>query len=137
MRVRVKANAKLWKYRRDTCSGKGRELDSMHVEYSEPLSPPGFFLGKLRTGFMRYTGWMDVLVRVFVYISEKYRARWKSEVTATKEQRTPQAGSTTTSTERRAYLTAHFTAARNPAARIYFIDFRGMRLTHSAVVSQA
>ena len=42
-----------------------------------------------------------------------------------------------TSTERRAHRTAHFTAARNPAACIYFGAFRRMRLTHSAVVSKA
>ena len=40
----------------------------------------------------------------------------KSKVTATKEQRTAQASRTTTTTERRAHRTAHFTAARNPAA---------------------
>ena len=117
--------------------GGERELDSMRVEYTANLSPPGFFLGKVRTGYMPYIGWMDVQVRFFVYFSKTYRARWKKQVTATKEQRPAQAGCTTTTTERRAHRTAHFTAARNPAACIYFIAFRGMRFTDSAVVSKA
>ena len=36
---------------------------SMRVEYSEPLAA-WIFLGKVRTGRMRYIGWMDVLLRV-------------------------------------------------------------------------
>ena len=66
-------------------------------------------------------GWMDVLVRVFVYFSKTYSVHVGKAVTATKEQRTAQAGCTTTTTERRAHRTAHFTAARNPAACMYFI----------------
>ena len=61
----------------------------------------------------------------------------KSKVTVTKEKRTTQAGCTTTTTERRAHRKAHLTAARNPAACIYFIAFGGMRFTHSAVGSKA
>ena len=81
--------------------------------------------------------WMDVLVRV-LFISEKNIVDvGKSKVAATKEQREAQAGCTTTSTERRAHRTAHFTAAKNPAACIYFSSFRRMRFTHSAVVSKA
>ena len=73
-----------------------------------------------------------------LFISQKHIVHvGKSKVTATKEQRTAQAGCTTTTTERRAHRTAHFTAARNPAACIYFIAFRGMRFTDSAVVSKA
>ena len=52
----------------------------------------------------------------FVYSQNNVVAVGKSNVTTTKEQRTPQAGSTTTSTERRAHHTAHVTAARKPAA---------------------
>ena len=101
------------------------------------LSPLGFFLGKVRTGHTRYTGWMDMLVRVW-FISEKNIVDvGKSKVTATKEQRTAQAGCTMTTTERRAHRTANFTAARNSAAYIYFIAFRRTWLTHSAVVGMA
>ena len=32
----------------------------MRVEYSEPLAP-WVFIGKVRTGHMRYIGWMDVM----------------------------------------------------------------------------
>ena len=108
--------------------GRGLELDKVCVWSTANLSPPGFFLGKVLTAYMRYMGWMHVLVRVFVYFSKTYIVHvGKSKVTATKEQRTAQAGCTTTTTERRAHRTAHFTAARNPAACIYFIAFRGMR----------
>ena len=53
--------------------GKGGELDKAN------LSPPGFFLGKVRTGSIRYREWIDVLVRVFAYFSKTYRARWKKQ----------------------------------------------------------
>ena len=60
----------------------------------------------------------------------------KCTVTATKAHRRAQAGWTSTTTRRRAHRTALFTAARNPAACIYFSAFRRMRLTHSTVVSK-
>ena len=61
----------------------------------------------------------------------------KSEVTTTKEQRPHRkSGRATTTTERLAHRTAHFTAARKPTACIYFGAFRRMRITHSAVVSK-
>ena len=78
-----------------------------------------------------------MLVRVLFYFSKKYRGLWKKQVTTTEEQRTKQAGCTTTGTEERAHGTAPFTAARKPAACIYFSAFRRMQLTHSAVVSKA
>ena len=65
---------------------------------------------------MRYIGWMDVLVRVLFISGKNIVDVGKSKVTATKEQRTAQAGRTTTTTERRAHRIAHFTAAKNPAA---------------------
>ena len=80
---------------------------------------------------------MDVLVRVLFVSRKSIVDVGKSKVTATKEQRTTQAGGTTTSTERHAHSTAHFTVARNPAASIYISAFRRMRFTHSAVVSKA
>ena len=81
---------------------------------------------------------MDVLVHIVLFISKKKIVTvGKSKVTTTKEQRTTQAGRTTTSTEGRARRTTHFTAARKPAACIYFSAFCRMRLTHSAVVSKA
>ena len=80
---------------------------------------------------------MNVLVRVLFYFSKKYRGLWKKQVTTTEEQRTKQAGCTTTGTEERAHGTAPFTAARKPAACIYFSAFRRKRFTYNAVVSQA
>ena len=99
---------------------------------------PGFFLGKVRTGHMWYIGWMDVLVRI-LFISPKIAvAVGKGKVKTTKQQRTEQqAGCTTTTTERRAHRAAHFIAARNPAACIYFSTFRWMRLAHSTAISEA
>ena len=80
---------------------------------------------------------MNVLVRVLFYFSKEYRGLWKKQVTTTEEQRTKQAGCTTTGTEERAHGTAPFTAARKLAACTYFSAFRRMQLTHSAVVSKA
>ena len=114
--------------------GRGEELDKVCVQGTANLSPPGFFLGKVRTGHMR---WITVFVRV-LFISQKNLVPvGKSKVKDNKEQRTTQAGCTTTNTEGRAHRTAHFTAAGKPTACIYFGAFRRMRLTHSAVVSKA
>ena len=84
------------------------------------LSPPEFFLGKVRTGHMR---WMDPLVRVLFVSQKQIVAVGKSKVTTTKEQRTTQAGCTTISTGTGAHRTAHFTAT------VYFSAFRRMRRT--------
>ena len=73
----------------------------------------------------------------FVYFSKKITGHWKRTIQTTKEQRTVQTACTTTGTERRAHRTAHFVAARNPAACIYFSAFRRMRLTHNALVRKA
>ena len=81
--------------------------------------------------------WTNVLVRVLFISQKNIVAVGKRKVTTTKEQRTTQAGCTTTSTEGRAHSAAQFTAARKPAACMYFSAFRRMRLTHSAVVSKA
>ena len=53
----------------------------MRVEYREPLAAWIFlfFLSEVRTGYMRYMGWMDVLGRGFVYFSKTYRARWEKQ----------------------------------------------------------
>ena len=113
--------------------GRGGEMDSMRVEYSEPLAPWIFPRQVTHGSYAVHR--VDGCARTrFVYFSKKYRGRWKSKVTATKEQRTVLAGCTTTSTERRAHHTA---LTRNPAACIYFSTFRQMRFTHSAVVSKA
>ena len=86
---------------------------------------------------MRYIGWMDILVRVLFISPQNVVDFGKSKATSTKEPRTAQAGCTTTSTERRAHRTAHFTAARNPAACIYFSACARVRFTHRAVISKA
>ena len=104
----------------------------MRVEYSEPLAA-WIFPGHGTHGSCA----MDECARTcFVYFSKKIVAVGESKVTTTKEQRTTQAGCTTTSAEGRAHLTAHFTAAKEPPACIYFSAFRRMRLTHSAVISK-
>ena len=60
---------------------------------------------------------MDVLVRVLFVSRKSIVDVGKSKVTATKEQRTAQTGGLhNDTTKRRAHRTAHFTAARNPAA---------------------
>ena len=113
---------------------RGGELDKVFVQSTANLSAPGFLLGKVRTGHMR---WMNVLVCVLFISQESIVAVGKSKVTSTKEQRTTQAWCKTTSIEGRVHRTAHFTAARKPAACIYFSAFRRMRLTHSTVVRKA
>ena len=85
---------------------------------------------------MRYIGWMVVLVRVLSISGTNIVDVGKSEATATKEQRTAQAGCPTTSTGRRAHRTGALTAARNPAACLYIGAFRRMRFTLSAVVNK-
>ena len=81
--------------------------------------------------------WMNALVRVLFISKKNIVTVGKSKVTTTKVQRATQAGCTTTSAEGRAHRTAHFTAARKPAACIYFSTFRRLWFTHSAVVSKA
>ena len=114
--------------------GRGGELDKRDAcrVRTANLSPPGFFLGKVRTGHLRYIRWVDVVVRVLFISPNIIVAVGKSKVTTTKEQRTAQAGCTTTSTERRAHRTAH--CLQQPGN---FSAFRQMRFTHSAVVSKA
>ena len=107
--------------------GKGGELDKAN------LSPPGFFLDKVRTGHMR---WMKVILRV-LFILKIRRGSWEKRSHANKRTTKDHAGCTTTSTDGRAHRTAHFIAGRDPAACIYFRDFRPMRLTHRAVDSKA
>ena len=58
---------------------EGEESWTVSVWSTANLSPPGLLLGKVRTGYVRYMGWMDVLVRVFVYFSKTYRTRWKKQ----------------------------------------------------------
>ena len=79
-------------------------------------------------------GWMDVLIRVFVYFSRKlYRARWKkqshgkniTEQHRQAAQRPPQSG----------VHTAQHTSQQPGIGQPAFA-FRGMRFTHSAVVSE-
>ena len=76
---------------------------------------------------------MDVLVRVLHISQKQIVAVEKCEGTTAKEQRTTQAGCTTTITERGTHLTAHLTAARNTTACIYFSVFRRMPLTRTAL----
>ena len=77
---------------------------------------------------------MNVFVRV-LFISQKIiEAVGKSNVTTTIEQRTTQAGCTTSSTEGCAHRTAHFTAAGKP---LHLFQRLRMQLAHSAVVSKA
>ena len=80
--------------------GRGiRELDIMRIEYSEPLAAWIFPMQGMH-GYVRYMGWMDVFVRVFLSFSETYRARWKkqsqqqrkSEQRRRAAQRPPQSG---------------------------------------------
>ena len=49
---------------------EGEESWTVRVQSTANLSPLGRFLGKVRTGHMRYIGWIDVLVRV-MSISDK------------------------------------------------------------------
>ena len=126
--VRVKDNAKWWKKSRHTCSGKGRRFGLSRAAWT--------FLGKVRTRHMRHTSWVDVLKSVLFIYQKPIEAVGKSKDT-TKEQRTTQAGCTTTSTERRARRNAQFTKASKPTASIYFSVFRRIRLTHSAIVCKA
>ena len=67
----------------------------------------------------------------FLFVSEKsiVAVGKKNKVTTTKEQRTAQAGCTTTRTERRAHRTAQLYSSQDPAACIYFGAFRRMRFT--------
>ena len=95
--------------------GRRGELDSMHVDYNEPLA--AWIFPRQVTHGSYAVHRVDGCTRArFVYFSKKNRRRWKNKVTATKEQRTAQARCTTTSIERRAHRTAYVTAARNPAA---------------------
>ena len=114
--------------------GREGELVSMRVAYSEPLVA-WIFPRQVTHGsysIHRVDGCARTRV---VYVSSKFVVNVeKSKVTATQEQRTTLAGCTTTSTDRGAHYTAHFTAAGNPAACIHFSAFRRMRFTDSAVV---
>ena len=119
--------------------GRGiRELDSMRVEYSEPLAAwifprqgtHGLYAvhgvdGCARTRFCLF-------LKNISYTLEKARLRQQknSEQHRQAAQRPPQSGVHT------AQHTSQ-TVARNPAACIYFIACRGMRFTHGAVVSKA
>ena len=48
--VRVKDNAKWWKIDATYAPGMGGEFDKVCLSSTANLSPPGFFLGKVRTG---------------------------------------------------------------------------------------
>ena len=69
----------------------------------------------------------------FLRISQKHIVHvGKSKVTATKEQRTAQAGCTTTTTERRAHRTAHFTDSSQESRSLHIFH----RLPWDAVYSR-
>ena len=74
-------------------------------------------------------------VRVLFIISQTNRGRWKKQSHDNKRTTTNTSKAHNDNTERGAHITAHFTAARNPTASIYFGAIRRMRLTHSAVVN--
>ena len=78
MGVRVKDNAKWWKNGRHTCAGRGWKLDSIHIEYSELLAA-WVCREKVRTGHIRYIGWMDVQARVLFSSPKKNRDRRKRQ----------------------------------------------------------
>ena len=67
--------------------GMRGELDKVYVYWyiTTNLSPPGLFLGKVRTGHMR---WMHLLVRVLFIFQKQIVAVGKGKVTTTKEHRT-------------------------------------------------
>ena len=117
--------------------GRGEELDKVCVQGTANLSPPGFFLGKVRTGHLR---WMNVLVRV-LFISQK-------NIVAVGKRRSHDDKRTMNNTIRvhndqhRGACTPHSTLyscqeTRSLHTSVYSSAFRRVRLTHSAVVSKA
>ena len=104
--------------------GRGRELDSMRAEYSELLAA-WILPSKIRTGDMRYIGWMDVLVCVLFIAQTKYSGRCKKQSHGNR--RTTNRNGKLRSDQHRAACKPHSTLYSNQESRSLHISTLSVR----------
>ena len=97
---------------------RGGELDSMRVEYCEPLAAWIFPRQGTPGSYAGHIGWMDVLLSVCLFLKKTSRPRRKKQ-THNKKRTTNSTGRVHNDQHRAACTpNSYFTAARNPAACI-------------------